>query len=127
MPGWAELGGDPRNLFLIRAANAAEALSAAHDILGCPQAGVLLLEMSGNPAALDMVAGRKLNFAAGESGVTPILLREGADALPSAAQTRWAKRPRLPGVPAPTMKIGACPLSAQNWCATGKAPPAHGP
>ncbi len=87
--GWAELGGDPRNLFLIRTANAAEALSAAHDILGCAHAGVLLLEMSGNPAALDMVAGRKLNFAAGMSGVTPILLREGADIFPSAAQTRW--------------------------------------
>ena len=36
-----------------------------------------------------MVASRKLNFAAAESGVTPILLREGADAFPSAAQTRW--------------------------------------
>ena len=87
--GWAELGGDPKRLFLIRAANAAEALAAAHDILGCEHAGVLLLEMAGNPCALDMVAGRKLNFAAGMSGVTSILLREGADAFPSAAQTRW--------------------------------------
>lgn len=87
--GWAELGGDPKHLFLVRAANAAEALSAAHDILGCKHAGVLLLEMGGHPAALDMVAGRKLNFAAGMSGVTPILLRQNAQALPSAAQTRW--------------------------------------
>lgn len=87
--GWAELGGDAGALFLIRTANAAEALSAAHDILGCPHAGVLVLEMSGNPPALDMVAGRKLNFAAGMSGVTPILLREAAAVFPSAAQTRW--------------------------------------
>jgi protein ImuA len=87
--GWAELGGDPRALFLIRTANAAEALSAAHDILGCAHVGALLLEISGHPAALDMVAGQRLNFAASESGVTPILLREGADAFPSAAQTRW--------------------------------------
>jgi protein ImuA len=87
--GWAELGGDPRHLFLIRTANPTDALAAAHDVLSCPHAGVLLLEISGNPPALDMVAGRKLNFAAGESGVTPILLREGAEIFPSAAQTRW--------------------------------------
>jgi len=87
--GWAELGGDPASLFLIRTANAAEALSAANDILSCPHAGVVLLELCGNPSALDMVASRRLNFAAGMSGVTPILLRESAEILPSAAQTRW--------------------------------------
>jgi protein ImuA len=87
--GIRELGGQPETLFLVKTANAAEALCAAHDILGCPHVGALLLEISGNPSALDMVASRRLNFAAGESGVTPILLRESAEALPSAAQTRW--------------------------------------
>ncbi len=87
--GLREMGGNPENLFLVKAANAAEALSAAGDILACPHAGALLLEMSGQPGALDLVAGRRLNFLAGESGVTPILLREGAEALPSAALTRW--------------------------------------
>jgi protein ImuA len=87
--GLAELGGHPENLFLVRTANAAEALSAANDILACPHVGALLLEISGQPKALDMVAGRRLNFIAGETGVTPILLREGAEALPSAALTRW--------------------------------------
>ena len=87
--GMAELGGHPENLFLIKTANAAEALSAAQDILACPHVGALLLEISGQPKALDLVAGRKLNFIAGETGVTPILLREGADAFPSAALTRW--------------------------------------
>jgi len=87
--GLAELGGRPENLFLVRTANAAEALAAASDILACAPVGALLLEMSGMPRALDLVASRKLNFAANLSGVTAILLREGADAMPSAAQTRW--------------------------------------
>jgi len=41
------------------------------------------------PRALDLVASRKLSFAAGISGVTAIVLREGAEAVPSAALTRW--------------------------------------
>ena len=47
--GLAELGGRPENLFLIRTANAAESLAAAHDILGCAPVGALVLEISGNP------------------------------------------------------------------------------
>jgi protein ImuA len=87
--GVAELGGRAENLFLIRTANAAEALVAASDILACASVGALLLEISGSPKALDLVAGRRLNFIAGETGVTAILLREGAEQMPSAAQTRW--------------------------------------
>ncbi len=87
--GLAELGGRADNLFLVRTANAAEALAAASDILACASVGALLLEISGSPKALDLVAGRRLNFIAGETGVTAILLREGAQQMPSAAQTRW--------------------------------------
>ena len=87
--GLAELGGRPENLFLIRTANAAEALAAANDILAVSSVGALLLEMSGMPGALDLVASRKLHFTASLSGVTAILLREGAAIMPSAAQTRW--------------------------------------
>jgi protein ImuA len=87
--GLAELGGRADNLFLVKTPNAGEALSAAGDILACAPVGALLLEISGQPKALDLVAGRRLNFIAGETGVTAILLREGAEAFPSAAQTRW--------------------------------------
>ena len=87
--GLRELGGRPETLFLVRTANAAEALAAASDILACAPVGALLLELSGMPRALDLVASRKLNFAANLSGVTAIVLREGAQAMPSAAQTRW--------------------------------------
>jgi len=85
--GLVELGLDARNLFLIRAANAAEALAAANDILSCPHVGVVLLELCGG--ALDPVASRRLNFIAAEKGVTILLLHEGAADQPSAAQTRW--------------------------------------
>jgi protein ImuA len=87
--GLVELGLDARNLFLIRTANAAEALAAAGDILACSHAGVVLLELCGQPKALDPVAGRRLNFIAAEKGVTILLLHEGAADEASAAQTRW--------------------------------------
>ena len=68
--GWLELGGDPRRLVLVRTRNAADALSRGSDILACPHVGALLLEMEGMPKCLDLVASRRLAFAAGESGVT---------------------------------------------------------
>lgn len=87
--GLHELGGDPRNLVLVRTRNAADALSAAADILACPHVGALLLEIGGAPKCLDLVASRRLSFLAGESGASTILLREGAREEPSSALTRW--------------------------------------
>jgi protein ImuA len=87
--GLAELGGDPAQLILVRTRNAADALSAASDILACASVGALLLEVQGDPKCLDLVASRRLAFAAGESGTIAILLREGAEAEPSSALTRW--------------------------------------
>ncbi|MEO8302274.1 MAG: DNA repair protein [Rhizomicrobium sp.] len=87
--GLAELGGDPRQLILVRTKNAAEALCAAGDILACSHVGAVLLEVEGMPKCLDLVASRRLAFAAGESGVTILALRNGAQAEPSAALTRW--------------------------------------
>jgi protein ImuA len=87
--GLAELGADPRQLILVRTRNPAESLSAAADILACSHVGALLLEIHGTPKCLDLVASRRLAFAASESGATPILLRNGAENEPSAALTRW--------------------------------------
>ena len=87
--GLAELGGDPRNLVLVRTHNAADALSAAADILACPHVGALLLEIGSQPKCLDLVASRRLSFLAGESGASVILLRESAREEASAALTRW--------------------------------------
>jgi protein ImuA len=87
--GLLELGGDPQALILVRTRNAADALSAANDVLACPHVGALLLEIEGMPKCLDLVASRRLALAAGESGVAAFLLRNGAQAQPSAALTRW--------------------------------------
>jgi len=87
--GLLELGGDPRHLIQVRTRNAADALCAANDILACAHVGAVLLEVEGMPKCLDLVASRRLAFTAGESGVTLLLLRHGAQAGPSAALTRW--------------------------------------
>ena len=87
--GLLELGGDPRQLVVVCSRSQADALSAAADILACPHVGALLLEMEGQPRCLDLVASRKLVLAAQKSGVTAVMLRNGAQAEPSAALTRW--------------------------------------
>ena len=87
--GLAELGGDPRDLIQVRTRNAVDSLAAVNDILACPHVGAVLLEVEGMPKCLDLVASRRLALAAGESGVTLVMLRNGAQAEPSAALTRW--------------------------------------
>jgi protein ImuA len=51
--------------------------------------GVVVLELDGQARALDLAASRRLGLIAEESGVTLLILREGADVRPSAAATRW--------------------------------------
>lgn len=87
--GLLELGGDPSRLFVVRTRNAADALSAANDILAVPHVGALLLEVEDNPKCLDLVASRRLAFAAHDSGATIVMLRCGAEQQASAALTRW--------------------------------------
>ena len=87
--GLAELGGDPSQLILVKTRKADDALAAANDILACSHVGAVLLEIRGQPKMLDLVASRRLSLAAGESGVSMILLREQARAEPSAALSRW--------------------------------------
>ncbi len=87
--GLLELGGDPAQFYMLRAPNPVGALAAGADILACPHIGALVLELGGNPKVLDLVASRRLAFAAAEQGVTVLLLRQGATQMPSAALTRW--------------------------------------
>jgi protein ImuA len=87
--GLSELGGDPRQLLMVKARGSADALSAAGDILTCPHVGALLLEVGGEPKCLDLVASRRLVLTAEQSGVTAIMLRASAVPEPSAALTRW--------------------------------------
>ena len=87
--GFAELGIDPSKLLLLRAADAADALRAGVDALSCTGLGAVIMEIVGNPKILDLVASRRLTLAAQHKNVTAFLLRQGAVAEPSAAQTRW--------------------------------------
>jgi len=90
--GFAELGIDPTRLLLLRAADAADVLRAGVDALSCTGLGAVIMEIVGNPKILDLVASRRLTLAAQHKNVTAFLLRQGAAAEPSAAQTRWRIR-----------------------------------
>jgi protein ImuA len=90
--GFAELGIDPSKFFLLRTADAADALRAGVDALSCTGFGAVIMEITGNPKVLDLVASRRLVLAAQQRGVTAFLLRQSAQAEPGAAQTRWQVR-----------------------------------
>lgn len=87
--GLAEFGLDPSRLLLLRAANAEDALRAGADALTCAALGAVIVEIPGHPKVLDLVASRRLVLGAQQKHVTAFLLRPGAQAEPSAAETRW--------------------------------------
>jgi protein ImuA len=90
--GLLELGLDPARVIELRVANPTDALRAACDALSCKGLGAVVAGIVGNPKVLDLVASRRLTLAASVSGVTAILLREGACPAPSSAETRWIVR-----------------------------------
>ena len=92
MPGFVELGLDPRFIIAVRADNAEMALRAAADGLSCNALGAVVTELWGEPKAFDAVASRKLTLAAGTSGVTGVMLRLAAAPEVSTAETRWIVR-----------------------------------
>jgi protein ImuA len=92
MSGFAELGLDPRHLVVVRAPTAEIVLRTAADGLACNALGAVVAEIWGETRAFDLVASRKLTLAAGESGVTALMLRLGAAPQASTAETRWIVR-----------------------------------
>jgi protein ImuA len=92
MTGFAELGLDPRHLVVVRAPTADIVLRTAADGLACNALGAVIAEIWGETRAFDLVASRKLTLAAGESGVTALMLRLGATPQASTAETRWIVR-----------------------------------
>jgi protein ImuA len=87
--GLSELGIAPDVLFLVDAPDTIAALRAGADIARCSAVGAVIIEPIGKAPALDLTASRRLALAAGQSGVMTLLLRTGADPMPSAAHTRW--------------------------------------
>jgi protein ImuA len=90
--GLLELGMDPARLILLRVDHAKDVLKAAGDALTCTGLGAVVLEIYGEHKALDLTATRRLMFATQRDGVSAILLRLGAKADASAAETRWIVR-----------------------------------
>lgn len=87
--GLVAMGLDPTRMIVAALADSSTVLRAALDGLRCPALGSVVIEVPGNPRALDLVASRRLSLAAQTYGVTAILLRSGGDAAPNSAQTRW--------------------------------------
>ncbi len=87
--GLCELGIDPSRVLMLKVADIADALKAAGDVLACRSIGTAIVETMGDSKLLDLTASRRLMLAAAEKGVTAIVLRLGAEPLPSAAETRW--------------------------------------
>jgi protein ImuA len=97
-PGLAELGLDPARLLLVRPRDAVGVLRATLEAARCPAVGAVLAELWGEVKGFDLTASRRLSLAAVQSGVTVLLARIAARAIPTAAQTRWLVR-SIPSVP----------------------------
>lgn len=83
-PGLAALGLAPERLLVMRSLRPAQALWATEEAVRCPGLAAVLAETHG----LDFTAARRLQLAAGRSGVTLVALNRGAPV--GVAVTRWA-------------------------------------
>jgi protein ImuA len=90
--GLMELGLDPGRITLVSAADAAAVLQAGLEGARCAALGAVVVELWGEPAALDLTANRRLALAARASGVSVLMPRVAARPRPSAAETRWEVR-----------------------------------
>jgi protein ImuA len=88
-PGLAELGVDPGSVVLGVVPDDVTLLQCAADGARCGALGALVIEAWGTAPRIDLTASRRLALACEASGVTALLLRVGAGAVPSAADTRW--------------------------------------
>lgn len=103
--GFAELGIPPDALFLVNAPSTIAVLRAGADITRCSAVGAVIIELTGRAPALDLTASRRLALAAGQSGVMTLVLRTGAEPVPSAAHTRWRVE-SAPSTPLPANAPG---------------------
>ncbi|HUG62015.1 MAG TPA: inducible mutagenesis protein A [Methylomirabilota bacterium] len=113
--GLAHLGFDPSRLLVVTVRDAAEALWAVEEGLGCLGLAAVVGEVQGLPKALDLTASRRLALRARESGVPALLAGHALPEAASAAAVRLAVAPRPsrpvegfdggPGFPAWTVTI----------------------
>jgi protein ImuA len=91
-------GMDGTDLIHVEARDARSALWAMEEGLRCAALGAVVGELSGDPAALDFTATRRLAVTSERSGVPCWLVRLGGNANLSGARMRWrvASAPSLP-------------------------------
>lgn len=113
--GLLHLGLDPARLLVVEVREAADALWAIEEGLGCPGLSAVVGELHGLPKALDLTASRRLALRAREGGVPVLLAGHAMPEAASAAAVRLAVAPRLsrpadgfadgPGFPAWTIAV----------------------
>ncbi len=90
-------GLDPDRFVMVHPLDARTAMWAADEAAGCAGLTACVLHLKGNPAALDLTAGRRLTLRAQKSGVFTVLLRQSGAAQAGAAATRWCIAPASSG------------------------------
>jgi protein ImuA len=88
-PGLAAFGLDPGQLIVARGRRDDEVLWAMEEGLRVPALAAVLGEVE----ALDFTSSRRLQLAAGASGVTALVLRQDGELGSTAAATRWRLAP----------------------------------
>lgn len=91
--GVMQYGVDPARLVMIAPRTLCDALWAVDQAARCGDLAAAVLHVAGNPPRLDMTASRRLMLRARESGVFTAILRQGGQAEPGAAATRWRVSP----------------------------------
>ena len=84
----AGFGLSPERLLLGTAPKLSEALWMAEEAAALPDIGAVMVELRGNPDRLDLTATRRLHWRARHAGRPVFLLRQGAQAEPTAAPLR---------------------------------------
>jgi len=99
--GLVELGVDPDAITLVHARDTRGVLQAAADSVKCAGVGTVVVEPWGQAPEFGLTESRRIAFAAARSGVLALVLRTGAQPVPSAAETRWGV------AAAPSLVLGA--------------------
>lgn len=98
LPGIAAFCGiGPGHLLVAQAAKLTDVLWIAEEAAGLDAIGAILLELRGNPAAMDLTASRRLHRRALAAGRPLLLMRHGARAEPTAAPLRLVVSPAQAG------------------------------
>ena len=102
-PGLVEWGLEPARMAVLLLPDARSLLRAGLDAIRAGAAGALLLEMEGPCPLLDLTASRRMALAAAETGTMVLLVRRGAQPVPSAAHSRW----EVAAAPSDMLEAGA--------------------